>query len=214
MIKVVIADDHKLVLNGIRDLLQQVEIVNLIDAVTNGEDLLRILRNQEIDVVLSDIDMPMLSGLDVLKKVEEEKISTKIILLSVHDEKAIISKAFAMGAHGFLLKRSEPELIITAIESVYNGKKFFDDEALQIALKPTLGDPDSSDMEKVALLTNREKEIINMVVEGDSNQNIADKLFVSKRTVDTHRNNLMIKLKLKNTVELVKFALNNGLADS
>jgi DNA-binding NarL/FixJ family response regulator len=213
MIKVAIADDHKLVLNGVKDILQLEPNIELVAAVNSGSKLLDVIKNNDIDVVLSDIDMPGLSGIEVLRKVKEDNLTTKIILLSVHDEKAIIQKAFNEGAYGYLLKRSEPEIILDAIEMVFKGKKFFDDEVLKISMSPENDFENSSNTGLVAKLTKREKQIISLIEEGNSNQEVSDRLFISKRTVDTHRNNLMVKLGFTNTVELVKFALKNGLAD-
>ncbi len=213
MIKLAIADDHKLVLNGIENILKAQPHIELIAAVDNGKLLLDVLALNDVDIALVDIDMPIMGGLEVVKQATEKELSTRFIILSVHDEKPIIQKAFLNGAYGYLLKRSDPQLIIEAINKVYTGKKYFDEEVMNISIQPEKQEADESDKVKLARLSNRELEIIKLIIEGFSNLEISEQLFISKRTVDTHRNNFMKKLGFNNSIELVKFGLKNGLGD-
>ncbi len=211
MITISVADDHPLILEGLIEKINAHPEFELLDQASNGKELLIQLGNRLPDLVICDINMPGMNGLEVIRESKEKGWDTKFIVLSVHDEKPIIQKAFRTGAYGYLLKSSETEMIYEAILKVNNGKKYFDPEVMEIALQ--LNSEDNSDVSKKVLLTDRELEIITLIVDGLSNAEIADKLFISKRTVDTHRNNILQKLEIRNTAQLVKFALKNNLAE-
>ncbi len=210
MISVVIADDHPMIVSGLVESLQS--RVDIVGTATNGNDLLDLIRLKQPDVVLCDINMPGKSGFEALETSKSlGENGPKFIMLSVHDEKPIIEKAFRIGAHGYLLKSSEAGEIFEAIQKVSNNKKYFSEEVMSITLgmHAVLED----EFAKKSLLSKREVEIVTHIVDGLSNTEIGERLFISKRTVDSHRNNILQKLNLKNTAQLVKFALTSGLVD-
>ena len=212
MIRLIVADDHPLILNGVVSHLQQQKDVEIIGKAKNGPNLLKLILSTEADIVLCDINMPGLDGFEVMKAIIDTGTSPpKFIFLSVHDEKPVIEKAFRLGAYGYLLKSSDPNEIVEAIERVTKGKKYFSDEVMNITLSPTTEFND--DFALLSQLSEREIEIIKLVVDGLSNAQIGEKLFISKRTVDTHRNNVLQKLNLKNTAQLVRYAIKSGLVD-
>lgn len=211
MIKIAIADDHPLILEGLKDSLSHEDNIHLSATASSGSELLEVLKSSSVDIVLTDINMPGLSGFDLITKAGEVQPNCRFIVLSVHTEKAVIQKAYRLGAYGYLLKSSAPDEILNAIETVFAGKKYFSDDVLSI----TMGVDENidNDLAKKSLLSEREIEIIEHIVDGLSNLEIGKKLFISKRTVDAHRNNILQKLDVKNTAQLVRFALKNGLCD-
>jgi DNA-binding NarL/FixJ family response regulator len=159
-----------------------------------------VLKNQ-IDLVITDLDMGDVNGEDVLKYLKSKNPDIPVMVLSMHNESAVIKQLMLFGANGYLLKNSGKIEIFKAIESVINGNKFFSDEVLQSALAP---EP-VQDKGALSELTEREKEIIVLIAKGKTNKEIGGDLFISLRTVETHRNNLMRKLELKGTASLIRF---------
>ncbi|MFY0686722.1 MAG: response regulator transcription factor [Cyclobacteriaceae bacterium] len=210
MIRIAIADDHPMIVNGLVESLQtKVEIVGTAE---NGDALLALIKSENPEIVLCDINMPGKSGFDVLEEIGRfSSQQPKVIVLSVHDEKPIIEKAFRIGAHGYLLKSSGADEVFEAIQKVSAGKKYFSEEVMSITLG--VGTVVEDEFAKKSLLSEREVEITTLIVDGLSNTEIGEKLFISKRTVDAHRNNILQKLDLKNTAQLVKFALKSGLVN-
>jgi two-component system response regulator NreC len=210
MIKIAIADDHPMIVNGLVESLQsKVEIVG---TAADGNELLGLIKTKNPTIVLCDINMPEKSGFEVIEASKElGVVEPKFIVLSVHDEKPIIEKAFRIGAYGYLLKSSGADEVFEAIQKVSAGKKYFSEEVMSITLGMDAVVED--EFAKKSLLSEREVEIVTLIVDGLSNTEIGEKLFISKRTVDAHRNNILQKLDLKNTAQLVKFALKSGLVD-
>lgn len=212
MIQIAIADDHPMIINGIKTLLKNNAAIKIIASANNGVELLEMINTKKPNIVLCDINMPKLSGFEVLEKVlKNENGNTRFIMLSMHDEKPIIEKAFRLGAHGYLLKNSDENEMIDAIQRVAIGKKYFSDDVLEITMN--IETTVENNFAKKALLSVREIEVVMLIVDGLSNSEIAEKLFISKRTVDAHRNNVLQKLEVKNTAQLVRFAIKSGIID-
>ncbi|MBS4058418.1 MAG: response regulator transcription factor [Bacteroidales bacterium] len=214
MIKVVITDDHQLILDGLRSILEQQTDIKVISTANNGADLLRQLGFIKPDIVLMDIDMPIMNGIEATQQVKSTYPDIKIIMLTMHDEKAMVKKLTDIGASGFILKNSDKDELLQAIKRVHQGGKYFSSELTMnlISHGITPGMPGSMD-DKKAVLTEREIEILKLIAEGLSNKEIGDKLFISHRTVDTHRTNLMKKLDVSNIAGLIRYAIKNGFID-
>jgi two-component system nitrate/nitrite response regulator NarL len=208
-INVLIVDDHQIVIDGLKALLSGYEGVSMKGEARNGREAMDMLDVLKVDVVLLDLDMPVMGGVDFMKELSKSKHDVKVIVLTMHDEKAMIRTLLDIGAHGYLLKNSSRDELIQAVEGVIEGKQHLSEEVHTMLLTP---DKDLRS-EKFAELTEREVEILKCVAEGLSNKEIGDKLFISPRTVDTHRTNVMQKLELHNVAGMVRFAIQNGLLD-
>ena len=210
-INLFIVDDHKLFREGLMLLLKNDELIKNIYEASNGSEFLEAIKEYKPDLVFMDIDMPELNGIETTKKAIEKYSDLKIIALSMYGNEEYYYKMIEAGAKGFLLKDSGIGDVKTAIKSVLNGSNYFSQELLYNLVKNikdtgTLVDFNES-------LSKRELEILYHICMGLSNQEIADKLFLSKRTVDKHRSNILSKTNTKNTASLVMFAIKNKLIE-
>jgi DNA-binding NarL/FixJ family response regulator len=196
-VKIFITDDHYMVIEGIRSLLQQEPGVEWIGHAMNADSCLAFLQQQQPDVILMDISLPGKSGIDLCKEVKEKYPSVFIIGLSTFNQQSFIQKMMENGASGYVLKNATREELMEAIQSVIRGKIYLSDEVSQ-----TLRNTSSENI----ILTRREKEVLELIAEGMTNNEIAQKLFISITTVDTHRKNLLAKFEVKNTASLVRIA--------
>ena len=195
--KVFIVDDHYMVIEGIRSLLQNEKSVEWAGHATNAASCLAFLQQHQPDVILMDINLPDKSGIDLCKEVKEKYPSIFIIGLSTFNQQSFIQKMMDNGASGYVLKNATQEELMEAIEAVTKGKIYLSNEASQ-----TLRRNESTNI----VLTRREKEVLELIAEGMTNNVIAQKLFISPATVDTHRKNLLAKLDAKNTASLIRMA--------
>ncbi len=205
MINLAITDDQVIILNGLQKILADVPNIRITGIYNNGDELLEALVKQQPDVLLLDIQMPGKSGIELAAIITRTYKNIKIIALTNIDVLAQIKKILQQGVMGYLLKDASPEIIIKAIETVNEG-----DQYIQEGLKQQLLNSLSM-LNAKQIVTRREKEILQMIVDEFTNQEIADKLYLSLRTVENHRNNLLQKLKVKNTAGLVKIAIQEGL---
>lgn len=196
--KVFTVDDHYMVIEGIRSLLQHEKDIEWAGHASNATSCLAFLKQQQPDVILMDINLPDKSGIDLCKEVKDKYPSVFIIGLSTFNQQSFIQKMMDNGASGYVLKNASLEELTKAIAVVMQGKTYLSDEASQVLRKNEDG--------KVPVLTRREKEVLALIVDGLTNNDIAQKLFISSTTVDTHRKNLLAKLKAKNTASLVRIA--------
>jgi DNA-binding NarL/FixJ family response regulator len=208
-IKVLLVDDHQLIIDGLKSLLKNTDEIVVAAEANNGREALRILDMLEIDVVLMDIDMPVMNGIDALKEMQKLNSRFKVIILSMHQEAGMIKSLMSIGAHGYLLKSCAQDELISAIRKVAAGQQFFSPEVTLSLLNPTPNNPLNTNQPE--LLTDRETEILKLIAEGFSNKEIGSKLFISHRTVDTHRTNLMKKLNSSNIAGLISYAIKNGI---
>jgi len=209
-IKILLVDDHQIIIDGLKSLLKDSDEIVVSGEANNGREALRILDLLELDVVLMDIDMPVLNGIDTLKEIRKQSLAVKVIILSMHNEAGMIKSLINIGANGYLLKSSPQDEVINAIRKVACGNSYFSPEVtLSLLNKPQNSLPDFNP--KIELLTDRETEIVQMIAEGFSNKEIGTKLFISHRTVDTHRTNLMKKLNVSNIAGLISYAIKNGI---
>lgn len=207
MIQILIADDHQMFREGMRSLINGIENMEVIGEASTGQESLDFLKQHPTDVVLLDYNMPDLTGLESIIEIKRLNLSVKIIMLTMHDKREIIRDVQKAGADGYLLKDSSREQLIEAITEVCNGASYFVDD-----VKDALVDSYRIPFEKkVIRLTPREKDVLQLICEEYTTNEIAEKLFISVNTVETHRKNLISKTGVKNGIGLVKFALTNGL---
>jgi DNA-binding NarL/FixJ family response regulator len=204
MINVAIADDHSIVLNGLQKILALHTDIKVTDVYLNGDSLLEGLETKQPDVLLLDIQMPGKNGIELAGIISKKFPDVKMIALTNVDILVQVKKMLQKGCLGYLLKDASPEILIEAIKTVHTGEQFLY-ESLSKQLVNNFFSQNSKQ------LTRREKEILQLITEEHTNQEIADKLFLSLRTVENHRNNLLQKLDVKNTAGLVKIAIQEGL---
>ena len=207
-IKIVLVDDHSLVLSGFKNILSKVPNFELVGEINNGEDAIQMILALKPDVVLMDINMPIMNGIDCIKEVKQHNLNTKIICLTMHHEEIYVLKAIKAGADGYILKDTEIDELVSAIEHVHNSNSFYYCQKLDMSIKKKINNPlFISDFDEKFNLTTREIEVIKALSLGLNNKEISEKLFISDRTVNTHRTNIMFKMQVKNVVELVVKAL-------
>ncbi|MBA4322539.1 MAG: DNA-binding response regulator [Odoribacter sp.] len=209
-IRIIIADDHQLFRNGLRMLLEASPEFEITGEASNGLELLRILQNCSTDIVLMDINMPEMDGIEATRKGLKLCPSIAVIALSMYGEEEYYYKMVDAGAKGFLLKDSDISEVKEAILTVRKGGSYFSQELLYHVIQKFKHRESET---KSANLSKREKEILFKICEGFSNQEIAEALFISKRTVDKHRANLLGKTNSKNTASLILFAIKNKLIE-
>ncbi|HOB84381.1 MAG TPA: response regulator transcription factor [Bacteroidales bacterium] len=209
-IKIIIIDDHQLFRNGLKILLNSFPDFEVTGEASNGEEFLKLIQSVSADIALMDINMPELDGIEATKRGLKIVPSINIIALSMYGEEDYYYRMVDAGAKGFLLKDSDISEVREAILTVMKGGSYFSQELLYHVIQKIKHREQES---KAANLSRREKEILARICEGLSNQEIADTLFISKRTVDKHRANLLGKTNSKNTASLILFAIKNKLIE-
>tara|TARA_B110000967_G_scaffold49358_1_gene50289 strand:+ start:1604 stop:2278 length:675 start_codon:yes stop_codon:yes gene_type:complete len=220
-LKILIADDHKLVREGIKITLSQDNSLfefERMDEASNGEEAVIKAELFDYDLIFMDINMPIMDGIEATKKIKSDKTSeNKIIALSMHSEEFQIKSMIKSGASGYILKNTESEELNRAIKTILNGNKYYSNEVALKLLGDFKGDDinpaisSSKPMVKIAELSNREIQVLRLIANEFTNVEIAKKLKLSRRTIDSHRYNIVNKLNVKNTAGLIKFAMNNNL---
>lgn len=211
-IKIIIADDHTVVRRGIRLLLEDIENFAIIDEAADGQEALNKCKELMPDILISDITMPIISGIELPALLQEECPDVKVLLLTMHQEAEYVIKAFKNGVFGYLHKGVQEDEIVVAINEIAQGHKYYDSTVAKILAESLMSNNDKGKQESESL-TKREKEILTELVNGLSNKEIAEKLFISIRTVDTHRANIMTKLNVNKTAALVKYAIQHNLVE-
>ena len=209
-IRVFIADDHKIVRVGLRGILSLQHDIIVVGEAEDGNEVLDAAGQLVIDVILMDIDMGATSGIDTTRKVKALYPDIKIIGLTMHEEQQRIVAMLHAGASGYLLKNAGPEQLSAAVRTVVDGKNYFSPE-VSAALLQVFTQAQRPSNHYGHSLTQREIEVLKLIAQEFSNQEIADKLFISVRTVDTHRRNILEKIQAKNTAGLVKYAIEHQL---
>lgn len=209
MKRVVLADDHRMVSDGLRSIIDSSDEFRVIQIAENGRDLIRILEILDTDLVLMDLDMPIMNGLEAMQEIRKRFPALKVIILTMHEEKSLVKKMTDLGAKGYLFKNADKEELLTALRRVEEGGVYFSANLTLGLINNQLGQVSAYD-EKKGLLTDREIEILKLIASGKSNKEIGDELFISHRTVDTHRTNLMKKLEVNNIAGLIRYAIKHG----
>jgi len=210
MIKILIADDHPIVREGLRQIIEIATDMVVTDEASNGEEVLEKIREDDFDVVILDISMPGRSGLDILKEVRRERPELSVLILSIHPEEQYGVRLLKAGASGYLTKESAPEELVIAIRIISKGRKYITSSlAERLALK--LGDDFEGPLHES--LSDREYEVMCMIAKGMTIKEIAEKLFLSVKTISTYRYRILGKMKMKSNAELIRYALKHGLVD-
>ncbi|WP_018626537.1 response regulator [Niabella aurantiaca] len=203
-LKVLVVDDHPMVLEGMQAMLSQIDFVLVTGLARNAYEAMELLKADMPDVVITDINMPEISGIELATKIKKEYPVIKIIAMSTFNERSYISQMIAQGASGYLLKSASKEEIEEALQTASSNK-------LYMSLSLELSRKEQQDITNRPTLTSREKEILILIAEGYTNPQIAEQLFVSPYTVDSHRKNLLTKFAVNNTAGLIKLAVKYGM---
>lgn len=209
--KILLVDDHTLFRNGLKMLLDTLPGYEVTGEASNGKEFLEMIRKSQYDIVFLDIEMPEINGIDAAKRAIEFNHDLKIITLSMYGDEEYYDQMIDAGAKGFLLKNTNLQEVKTAIDTVMNGGNYFSQELMQSLLRNYKVTKEQKSPESE--LSEREIEILLLISEGLSNQEIGDRLFISKRTVEKHRANILDKTKCKNTAGLVMYAIKNQLIE-
>jgi two-component system nitrate/nitrite response regulator NarL len=209
IIKLLVADDHPVVRKGLQSCLSRQGRLKIVGEAADGEEALRQTRELSPDVVLMDISMPGMNGLAVTEVLRKEAPRIKVLVLSVHSNKDYIFRVIQAGAHGYVSKEAPPEELLRAIETVHAGEPFFSEEIARAALSEFVNS--GGKKEPFSQLTSREREVLVLIAEGKSNKEIADKLGIGVRTIETHRERIMRRLDIHSVAGLTKYAIANGL---
>lgn len=210
-VKILVVDDHKIVRDGIKSLLLEDEKYELLGEAENGKIAIEFLKNNPIDLVIMDINMPEMNGIDCTRIINEQFPDTRVLILSMHDEELYLKKILEAGASGFILKSFGKEELFKAIDRIIKGLHYYSQEiTLSVLRELAMPGKEEKKVEQV-VLTDREFEILELIVKEFTNPEIAEKLDISIRTVDAHRRNLLEKIGARNTAGLVKYAIENNL---
>jgi DNA-binding NarL/FixJ family response regulator len=213
-VKIALADDHKIVRDGIKTMLESQPEIDVVVEASNGNEILEKLENKLVDLVIMDISMPEKDGIQATKELKEKHPNIKVLALTMSNDDLHIRQMIQAGASGYIMKSAGRKDLKDAIETIMNGKHYFSDEATQsIMMDLVKGKGKSTAMDAVHI-TDRELEILELIVQEFTNQEIAEKLFISSRTVDAHRRNLLQKTGARNTAGLVKYAFQHNLISS
>jgi len=209
VIKVLVVDDHPVVRKGLQSCLARHGHLRIVGEAADGDEALRKARELSPDVVLMDISMPGMDGLAVTEVLRKEAPRVKVLVLSVHSNKSSIFRVIQAGAHGYVSKEAPPEELLRAIETVYGGEPHFSEDIARAALTEFVNS--GGKKEPFAQLTSRERQVLVLIAEGKSNKEIADKLDIGVRTIETHRERIMRRLNIHSVAGLTKYAIANGL---
>lgn len=217
-ISIALVDDHMLVRNGIRSLLEQESNFVVIAEGNNGRDAIKLVKEKEPDVLIIDVRMPVMNGIEAVKELQKFNMSTRSIVLSMHDSEEYILQSIKSGAHGYLLKDTDRREFVKAIRTVHEGGKYFSGDISNILVSNLLNPdskeeitPDEEVTDNPFRLTKKEREVLKMVLSGKTNAEISALMNNSRRTIETHRFNLMKKMQVKNLMELASKARANNL---
>lgn len=208
-IKLIIADDHPMFLEGICALLQDVPGIEVVDTALNGKQVVEKIKSLAVDIVVTDINMPEMDGIALSKFLKKNHTGIKTLILSTHNDADMIGKCISNDVDGYLLKNAEKKELLKALDTIASGEKHFAQEVKNEYMNNVF--TSSKEKETEIPLSRRETEIIQHIAMEYTTQEIADKLFISQNTVNTHRKNLLSKLNAKNTAGLVKYAIQQGL---
>jgi two-component system response regulator NreC len=212
-IRVILADDHTLLRKGLRALLSQEPDIEVVAEAADGAEAVRACERLKPDVVVMDISMPGVDGLQATAQIHERGLETRVLVLTMHNEEDYLLKVLEAGGAGYVLKQSADTELVHAIRAVYRGEAFLYPSGVRMLLQSYLkgGTQPSAEAEPRPALSEREQEVLRLTAEGFSNQEIGQRLYISPKTVDTYRQRIMEKLGLHHRSELVRYALNRGL---
>jgi DNA-binding NarL/FixJ family response regulator len=214
-IKLILTDDHQIVRDGIKAMLADADGIRIIAQAESGAELFELLKTIEVDVIVLDIELPDMSGIDICGQLAADYPDIKVLILSMYTGEEFIFKAISSGAKGYLPKNTNRDELVKAIRTLASNQEYFSQVISDIMLKGYIqkAKSKSADLKDLSELSKREIEILRMLAEGYQSNEVAEKLFISIRTVESHKSHIMQKLEIHTTVELVKFAIRNKLIE-
>lgn len=213
-ISVLIADDHDIIRLGISTYLSSARDITIVGEASSGRECIELFNEKHPDVCLLDISMPDTDGIEAARIIRKQDAEVKILILSMHNDKDLLRKALEAGVNGYLLKNTDKAVLLDGIRAVQKGQEIFSDNIARLIKQSFLTHFKKSNTADTVDITRREQEILQLVVDGQTSKEIAQRLYISPRTVDTHRSNLMQKLELKNIAELVRYAIEHNLVST
>jgi len=213
-IKIILADDHRIFRKGLKSLLSERENIEVLAEADNGDEALEAARKYKPEIVLMDIAMPKMDGIEATRQIRERFPDIEVVILSMHAKKAYIDQVLKAGAKGYVLKDSDEENLLSAINTVHNGGYYLDSPIADQVLSDYFRDKSKRELKKQSdPLSEREREVLRLLAEGHSNQEVADTLYISRKTVENHRANIVRKTGAQGQVGLTKYAARIGLID-
>jgi DNA-binding NarL/FixJ family response regulator len=212
MIRVILADDHNLVRQGISALLEKADDIEIVAQAENGQEAVNLSKNLSPDVLVMDINMPRLNGIQAVEQLNTLGLDTRVVILSMHSDKTLVRQALRNGARGYLLKRSVMEELLLAVRAAYRGELYLSPAVSDAVLNDYLTGRGELEPESAFdQLSSREREVLQLIAEGYTNRAIAQAMHISIKTVEKHRANLMVKLNVQDLAGLIRVALRHGL---
>ena len=209
MIRILLVEDHTMVRKGLRSLLENETGIEVVDEAGNGREAIQKVESLKPDIVVMDISMPTLNGLDATRQIKRQHPDMKILILTMHTAEEYVFEVLDAGASGYVVKQSAPNELVTAIHAVSRGETYLSPKVSGLVVQEILNGVRKK--KKEPRLTEREREIVQLIAEGHSNREIADTLHISIKTVDTHRSNLMEKLDLHSIADITRYAIRNKI---
>jgi len=210
-IKILIADDHSMVREGLKQLIELEDDIEVIAQVGDGQEAIDKIHEMNPDVVLLDINMPIMNGLEVLEKLKETKVDVNVLILTIHNEIEYLYRAVEIGVNGYVLKDSDSDVLIKAIRSIYKGESYIQPNMASLLFKKINGELDNQ--VKHSKLTKREVEVLKLITQGLLNKEIADQLCISEKTVKNHVSNIFKKIEVSDRTQAAVYAIKNNIVD-
>lgn len=216
MIKVLIADDHNMFVEGLESILKDDEEISVVAKCYDGNAIFVSVKEHDVDVMLLDINLPEMSGIDVCKRLQAEYPEIRVLALSMYNDESFVSEILKHGALGYILKNTGKKELVRAIKQVSKGQSYFSDEVTQTIMKSLLNQRQQGKSKTYVppKISRREKEVLELIVREHTTQEIAEQLFISLKTVESHRRSLLTKLNVRNTAGLVRVAVEHKLIES
>ncbi len=213
MIRVMIADDHNMFVEGVESILDGIDDIQVVSKCYTGPEVFEKLATIPADVILLDINLPVMNGIEVCQKLNKDFPDVKVLALSMHNEESFVTEILKHGAQGYILKNTGKKELIHAIEMVNNGQSYFSEEVTETIMKSLVNQRTGSKKTTATApkISRREKEVLDLIVKEHTTQEIADTLFISLKTVESHRRSLLTKLGVRNTAGLVRVAIENHM---
>ena len=210
-LRIIIVDDHEFFRNGVKMVINKLKYAKVVAEASNGKEFLEVLKDKEADIILMDIEMPIMNGIEATEKALEEYPDLKIVGLTMFNDEEYVDRMIDAGASGFLLKNISKEILDQALQSIASGNTYYSPELWEYFSKKISQEKKAGEMEQQ--FTKREMEILTLICDGLSNREIADRLFISERTVVGHKSNLLAKTNTKSTIGLLSYAIKNKLVE-
>ena len=214
MIRVVLADDHNLMRKGIRALLERADDIEVVGEAENGHDALTMVEQLEPDVLLMDITMPILNGLEAAERIRARRMATRVLILSMSSDESLVRRALRNGVGGYLLKQSAVDELLLALRAVHRGETYLSSVISSFIVSDMLSPPSETAAEGLDRLSSREREILQLIAEGKTSREIGELLTISEKTVEKHRTSMMAKLHVHDVAGVTRLAVKYGIVSA